>query len=79
MDSGSRCYRQEESVTPRQRVLKTYPQAYLWRWQRVKFYGVEIDTPSPNTLGQGTSPQQAWAEAARNLRPPEKNSERKER
>lgn len=55
-------------MTPKQRVLKKWPQAYLWRWQNIKFYGVEVDTPSPQTLGQGISPQKAWAEAARNLR-----------
>jgi hypothetical protein len=55
-------------MTPKQRVLKKWPQAYLWRWQSIKFYGVEVDTPSPQTLGQGISPQKAWAEAARNLR-----------
>lgn len=53
--------------TPKQRVLKKYPNAYLWRWQRIKFYGVEIDTPSPQTLGQGNTPAAAWAEAAKSI------------
>ena len=55
-------------MTPKQRVLKRYPEAYLWQWQRVKFYGVEIDTPGPRTIGQGDSPQKAWADASTNLR-----------
>jgi hypothetical protein len=55
-------------MTPKQRVLKKWPQAYLWRWQKVRFYGVEIDTPQPETLGQGTTPQAAWADAATRIR-----------
>jgi hypothetical protein len=56
-----------KKLTPKQRVLKKYPHAYLWRWQSVTFYGVEIDTPSQRTLGQGTSPAQAWREAAMSI------------
>lgn len=55
-------------MTPKQRVLKKYPKAYLWRWATVKFYGVEIDEPRPETLGQGDTPAKAWAEAARSIR-----------
>jgi len=56
-------------MTPKERVLKKYPNAYLWRWQSIKFFGVEIDGPFQQTLGQGKTPQAAWAEAARNIRP----------
>ena len=66
-------------MTPKKRVLKKWPQAYLWSWQSISFYGVEVDGPFAQTLGQGTSPQKAWAEAARNLRRVSTTAQRKEK
>ena len=55
------------AMTPKQRVLKKWPKAYLWRWQEIEFYGVESNNLDQRTLGQGTSPRAAWIDAARNL------------
>ena len=55
-------------MTPKQRVKKKFPQSYLWSWQGKSFFGVEIDKPSPETLGCGETAAKAWAEAANNIR-----------
>lgn len=58
------------TLTPKQRVLKRWPEAVSWAWADcVEIYTKRYNTPPDGnrTLGRGTTATQAWDEAARNL------------
>jgi hypothetical protein len=56
-------------LTPKQRVLREYPRARLWS----EYFGVNTCPISHrikedfNTIGAGSTPRKAWADAARKL------------